>query len=47
MLPVGEFVPGWEEGLSTDAPSLYSVDVPVRSDFSFRVLCVERGSGKV
>ena len=28
MLPVGEFVPGWEEGLSTDAPSLYSVDVP-------------------
>ena len=24
MLPVGEFVPGWEEGLSTDAPSLYS-----------------------
>ena len=47
MLPVGEFVPGWEEGLSTDAPSLYSVDVPVRSDFSFRVLCVERGSEKV
>ena len=28
MLPVGEFVPGWAEGLSTDAPSLYSVDVP-------------------
>ena len=47
MLPVGDFVPSWEEGLSTDAPSLYSVDVPVRSDFSFRVLCVERGSGKV
>ena len=29
MLPVGEFVPGWAEGLSTDAPSLYGV-VPVR-----------------
>ena len=47
MLPVGEFVPGWEEGLSTDAPSLYSVDVPVQSDFSFRVLRVDKGSGKV
>ena len=47
MLPVGEFVPSWEEGLSTDAPSLYSVDVPVRSDFSFRVLRVDKGSGKV
>ena len=22
MLPVGEFVPGWAEGFSTDAPSL-------------------------
>ena len=47
MLPVGEFVPGWEEGFSTDAPSLYSVDVPVQSDFSFRVLRVDKGSGKV
>ena len=47
MLPVGDFVPSWEEGLSTDAPSLYSVDVPVQSDFSFRVLRVDRGSGKV
>ena len=47
MLPVGEFVPGWAEGLSTDAPSLYSVDVPVQSDFSFRVLRVDKGSGKV
>ena len=47
MLPVGEFVPDWEEGLSTDAPSLYSVDVPVQSDFSFRVLRVDKGSGKV
>ena len=43
MLPVGEFVPSWEEGLSTDAPSLYSVDVPVQSDFSFRVLRVAVG----
>ena len=46
MLPVGDFVPGWDEGLSTDAPSLYSVDVPMQSDFSFRVLRADKGSGK-
>ena len=43
MLPVGEFVPGWEEGLSTDAPSLYSVDVPCVLT-SASVCCVWTGA---
>ena len=47
MLPVGEFVPQWEEGISTDAPTLFSVDVPIKATYRYRVLRIDKKTQKV
>lgn len=47
MLPVGDFVPQWEEGISTDAPTLFSVDVPIKSTYRYRVLRIDEKTQKV
>ena len=47
MLPVGDFVPQWEEGISTDAPTLFSVDVPIKATYRYRVLRIDEKTQKV
>lgn len=41
MLPVGDFTPKWEEGISTDAPTLYSVDVPIETSYRYRAIRID------
>ena len=38
MLPIGDFVPKWSEGVSTANKSLYSVDIPIESSCKYRVI---------
>lgn len=47
MLPVGDFVPQWEEGISTDAPTLFSVDVPIKATYRYRALRIDDKTQKV
>lgn len=47
MLPVGDFVPQWDGGISTDAPTLFSVDVPIKSVYKYRVLRIDDKTHKV
>lgn len=46
MLPVGDFTPKWEEGISTDAPTLYSVDVPIETSYRYRAIRIDEKTNK-